>query len=402
MNTQKIWQVSQSGLHPLIEAFTVKDDYLLDQKLIPYDIQASLAHAEMLNDIGVLNSDELKQLKDGFNAILENWKEGKFIIKKEHEDGHTAIETYLTEHYGEVGKKIHTGRSRNDQSLVMLRLFMKDSVVKIQKSLRNLVDSFTNQSSAYKDIEMPGYTHMQKAMPTTVGTWLQSFGNAFKDISPLLESTLKMIDQNPLGSASGFGISNFEFNRKLTTKKLDFSKVQENPMYCGLSRGHFELITLNALVPIMVLAGRFASDMLLFTTSEFGFFSLSDELTTGSSIMPQKKNYDLFEVMRAQTKTFSAYQMQIQNIISGIGSGYQRDLQFTKKPFIEGVELCTMTLEILILALGHLKVHPDRLKAAMTEDLWVTHSVYDLVNKGHSFREAYKKIKRSWQKENSK
>ena len=243
---------------------------------------------------------------------------------------------------------------------------------------------------------MPGYTHLQKAMPTTVGVWLDSYGAAFGDIKPLIGATLAVVDQNPLGSASGFGISNFPMKRDRTTEILGFSKTQENPMYCGISRGYFENIVLQSLSPIMLMAGKFANDMLLFTTAEFNFVSLPKSFTTGSSIMPQKQNYDVFEIMRGNSKVYSSYQAQIQNIVASIGGGYQRDLQLTKKPFLQGMNLCESTIELLTLLVANLQMNEQNLSEAMTKELYVTNDVYDKVNQGMSFREAYMDIKNEW------
>ncbi len=207
-----------------------------------------------------------------------------------------------------------------------------------------------------------------------------------------------MVDQNPLGSASGFGIENFPLDRDFTSWKLEFGSTQKNPMYCGFSRGYFENIALQTLSPLMVISGRFAVDMMLFSMQEFQYFSLPANFTTGSSIMPQKRNYDVFEIMRGNTKVFQAYQLQIQNVISSLGSGYHRDLQLTKKPFLLGVELCRQTLELLIEIILHLEINETALEKAMTQDLFVTNEVYELVKKGQSFRDAYMEVKKGIQK----
>lgn len=399
MSQNKLWQIGENKLDSLVEAFTVGDDYILDQELLPYDIKASIAHAEMLLKIGVITDKEFSQAQKGLQEILDKWSNGNFVIKKNQEDGHTAIEQYLTENFGEIGKKIHTGRSRNDQSLVMIRLFMKEKLLKIQIELQNVIKAFNKEVKKNNHIKMPGYTHLQKAMPTTVGVWLDSFSSAFNDVLVMLEATIKIIDQNPLGSASGFGIENFLLDRELTTKKLQFSKTQKNPMYCGLSRGYFENIVLQTLSQPMIIAGKFANDMLLFTTQEFNFFSLPNEFTTGSSIMPQKRNYDLFEIMRGNAKVFSSYQNEVQSIVSSIGSGYQRDLQLTKKPFVQGANLCLNTIVLLGKIVQSLKINYNEIEEAMTEDLYLTSEVYELVKKGKSFREAYIEIKKKWHKD---
>lgn len=390
----QIWKSDNTQLNSLVESYTVGDDYTLDVLLAKYDIQASLAHANMLNKIGVLSNKELVDIKNGLEDLLLKLKDGNFIIEPSQEDCHTAIEEYLTENYGEVGKKIHTGRSRNDQSMVMMRLYMKDVFDVAQKYLDDLVASYGVASQKHAKIAMPGYTHMQKAMPTTVGTWLGSYQDGFSDVNNLIKNTKIYIDQNPLGSASGFGISNFKLDRESTTKQLGFYKIQENPMYCGYSRGLFENVVLQSLSPAMVIAGKFANDMMLFTTSDFDFVSLPPSFTTGSSIMPQKRNYDLFEVMRGNAKLYHGFQAQIQDIVLGIGGGYQRDLQLTKKPFMQAIDICIKTLEILNAIVPNIIVNKEKLQNSMTDDLFVTNKVYDLVNAGMPFREAYIQVKK--------
>jgi argininosuccinate lyase len=393
MQKNKLWETLDNTLHPLVESFTVGNDYKTDLGLLPYDIQASIAHAQMLFEIKILTKTELLQAEKGLNEILEKCKRKEFIITKNQEDGHTAIEQYLTEKYGEIGKKIHTGRSRNDQSLVMIRLFMKEKLLQIKNKINKLILEFESQSNKNKESIMPGYTHMQKAMPTTVGKYFNYFSESLKDFIYSLESTIKIIDQNPLGSASGFGIENFPIDKKFTTKKLNFKKVQTNPLYCSFSRGYFENIVLQTLSQPMIIASKFANDMLLFTTQEFDFFYLPKEFTTGSSIMPQKRNYDIFEIMRGNIKIFDSYQTSIQDIIISIGSGYQRDLQLTKKPFIKGINLCIDTIIILSEIIKNIKVKNNNLEKAMTDDLYKTNDVYKLVNNGISFRDAYIKVK---------
>lgn len=388
----KLWQITTS-LHPLVESYTVGEDYLLDQQLIPYDIQATRAHAAMLAQTDVLTPHELKLLNQAFDALLSDWQDGKFKISPMQEDGHTAIEQYLVETCGDLGKKIHTARSRNDQVLVMMRLYEKDVLSKLSQTLENTVKGFRAAAEKFDTQQMPGYTHMQKAMPTTVGTWLGSFADGFSDSKMAILAVSQLIDQNPLGSASGFGIANFPISKEITTKEPGFAKTQQNPMYCGISRGLFESAILNALAPIMILASRFASDMLLFTTDEFNFVSLPKQFTTGSSIMPNKQNYDLFEIMRANWSVFASQQQQVQSIVGALPSGYSRDLQLTKKPVMQGLELALATLELLVEVSSQLQVNEQKLNQAMSADLFATENVYELVKAGHTFRDAYRQVK---------
>mmetsp|Transcript_137356 Transcript_137356/g.342546 ORF Transcript_137356/g.342546 Transcript_137356/m.342546 type:complete len:417 (+) Transcript_137356:126-1376(+) len=388
----KLW--GGDGLHPLVEAYTVGEDYRIDgDYMLPFDLQASEAHAMMLSKIGVLTAEEAQTLKKALKEIGELWREGKFKVERSQEDGHTAIEQYITEKYGEVGKKIHTGRSRNDQSLTMIRLFALDRLREVQRLVAELAAAAKARATALEGVPMPGYTHMQRAMPTTVGRWLDAFACGWEDASPLLAAAARVLDQNPLGSAAGFGINGLQLDRAETAKLMGFDRVQENPMYCGLSRGTFENVALQAMSFAMVLSCRFATDMMMFTQQESAFLRLPDNFVTGSSIMPQKKNYDLFEIMRANGKVFGSLQLQIQETVVGLGSGYHRDLQNTKKAFVEACELCTSTLRLLIEAVPRLEAREGNLKAAMTEDLFVTDEVYKRVAAGTPFREAYASAK---------
>jgi len=391
----KLW--GGEGLHPTIEAYTVGEDYRIDgEHMIPFDVEASTAHAEMLCSIGVITKPELDQAKKGLAEVEADWRAGRFKVSREQEDCHTAIEAFLTEKYGDVGKKIHTGRSRNDQSLTMLRLYMRAKLREYAALTETVAESFAALAKVHAGVPMPGYTHMQKAMPTTVEVWLESFAHAFKDARNMIQTTLTLVDQNPLGSAAGFGINHLTLDRKKTTELMKFDRLQENVMYCGFSRGYFEMIVLQAMNIPNTIAARFATDMMMFTQQETSFFSLSDGFVTGSSIMPQKKNYDLFEIMRANGKVFSSLQWQVQSTITGLGSGYHRDFQTTKKAFVEAVDLAMHTLQALEVTVPEIKVNKDRLDAAMTKELFVTDEVYKRVAAGEAFREAYLDVKKSF------
>ncbi len=389
----KIWQTTGSTPSEVVEAYTVGEDYIFDTLLLPYDLEGTLAHVGMLVKIGVMEQSEYEQVETVLKEIKALHAKGKFQVLREQEDCHTAIEQYLTEKLGDIGKKIHTGRSRNDQALVMMRLYMKDVLSDVAQQLEALIEAYESKMKQATGIPMPGYTHLQKAMPTTVSDWLGAYRDALHDLLPMVEATKAMIDQNPLGSAAGFGVTGLELDREYTTEKLGFSKTQQNPLYCGISRGYFELIVLQACELTMILAGRFACDMLLFTTQEFDYFSLPPEFTTGSSIMPNKRNYDVFEIMRGNTKVLAGYYAQIGAIIGSIGNGFQRDLQLTKEPFMKGAELTKNTLTMLIHAVPELKINESKLQAAMTDDLYATERVYKLVAGGMPFRDAYLQIK---------
>ena len=391
---KKIWDRKNGvTVNKTVENYTVGVDYLLDLELLPYDIQGTIAHAKMLHKIKILSTKELAGALKGLNKILDLWKRGEFSIEKSQEDSSTAIEMYLTEHYGEVGKKVHTGRSRNDQSLTMTRLFSKEKLLAIKTETENLKKALEEQIKKAGNIKMPGYTHMQKAMPSTVGMWLGSYHDSLEDDLILLEAVLKIIDQNPLGSAAGYGENTLGLDRKFTTKELGFKRIQENPMYCGFSRGKFENIVLQSASSVMFDIGKIASDLLLFTTKEFNFFTLPDSFKTGSSIMPQKKNYDILELIRGNVAIFNGYQNQIENVVKNLPSGYNRDFQLTKEPYIKGIKLMLDTIEVAILVIKNLEVKKVNLENACTSELYATDEALRLVKAGKSFREAYQEVK---------
>lgn len=396
--TNKLWQAGvKSRLHPVVEAYTVGYDYQLDQKLLGYDIQASKAHALMLQSIDMLTAKEAEQLVDALDALYQQWNKGEFVVQREQEDGHTAIEVYLTERLGDTGKKIHTGRSRNDQALVMMRLYLKDNLKQVSKASEQLVSALKEAANKAGSTPMSGYTHMQKAMPTTVALWLTAYADGFADAKQIADATLHIIDQNPLGSAAGYGIS-LPIDREYTTKELGFKKTQDNSLYCGISRGLFEQLAVQALNPVMVLAGKFAQDMMLFTTIEFDFFSLPDTFTTGSSIMPHKHNYDLFEVMRGQAHIFGSYAQQLQALVGGVGSGYHRELQLTKGLTLSAFETTSSTLEVLNLVTPNLVLNEDKLAKSITPEMLSVAEVNELVSQGIPFRDAYTKVKKRLEK----
>jgi len=398
---KKLWErkgakKTNSKTNQAVEDYTVGVDYLLDLELLPYDVRGTMAHAKMLHKIKILKAKELQVLLRGLNKILTLWKNKKFKIHKSQEDGHTAIEAYLTENYGEVGKKVHTGRSRNDQSLVMIRLFSKEKILEIKKDTETLIGAFEQQIKKQGKTKMPGYTHTQKAMPSSVSIWLGSFHDSLKDDLILLNAVLKIIDQNPLGSAAGYGENTLGLDRKFTTRELGFKKVQNNPMYCALSRGKFENLALQAISAVMFDLGKISNDLILFTTKEFDFFTLPDSFKTGSSIMPQKKNYDVLELVRGNIAVFNGYQQQIENIIKNLFSGYNRDFQLTKEPYLKGIKLASDTIGIMILVIKNLEAKKKNLENACTPELYATDEALKLVKQGKSFREAYQEVKEKY------
>jgi len=387
----KLWKKNYK-LNKEIEKFTVGNDYLVDQKLVKYDCIASIAHAKMLNKIGIITEEELNKLIEGLNEIIALDKKGKFKIKLEDEDCHTAIENYLAKKYGDAGKKIHTTRSRNDQILTAIRLYEKAELLEIKELLQKFKKVLTKVSNKYGKIQIPGYTHMQKAMPTTIKTWLGCFSDSIKDNIKLLDSTFELIDQSPLGSAAGFGVPIFDLDKKMTAKLMNFSKIMENPMYAQLSRGKFESTILHLLAQIIFDLNKLAADMMLFSMPEFGFVSLPAEFCTGSSIMPQKKNPDVLELVRAKYHVVLGEEFKVKSMISNLMSGYHRDFQLTKEPVINSIEITKESLKMISLVMSEIKFNKQNCKKAMTKELFATEETYKLVKKGTPFREAYKEV----------
>jgi argininosuccinate lyase len=386
----KLWEKGQE-LNKDIEKFVVGNDHLLDQKLVKYDCQASIAHALMLEKIGVLTHPEVEQLVNGLKEVIGLAAQGKFCIKQEDEDCHTAIENYLTEKLGGVGKKIHTARSRNDQVLTALRLYEKAELKEIKELLAALISAYKLLISKYGNIQMPGYTHMQKAMPTTVEVWIGSFISAAEDDLIQLESVLKLVDQSPLGSAAGFGVPVFNIDKEFTASQLDFAKVMENPLYCQLSRGKFEAAILHMLGQIMFDLNKLTTDLMLFSMAEFSYVSIPAEFCTGSSIMPQKCNPDVLELIRAKYHVVLGEEFKVKGLIANLISGYNKDLQLTKEPLFVGIDTVKECLKTMALVLTGLTVSEQNCKKALTPELFATETVYKLVKQGLPFRFAYQK-----------
>lgn len=392
----KIWQKpSTTQINSLVEKYTVWIDYLLDMELLPYDIKGSKAHVKMLFKIWILTENEKETLLKWLEEIFSLWKSWEFIIEKEDEDCHSAIEKYLTLKFGEVWKKIHTARSRNDQILVTTRLFTQDKIEIIQELIENLISLFELKIKEIWNTKMPGYTHTQRAMPTTVWIWLGSFLDALKDDLILLEAAKKVNNQNPLWSVAWFWEDVFGIDREFTSQELWFEKTQENPIYSAYSRWKFEHIVLQALSQVMMDLGKFANDLVWFSSKEFNFFDLPANFKTGSSVMPQKKNWDVMELLRANSNLFLWYEYQIKEVFKNLLSGYNRDYQLTKEPYLKWVKLVIDSLEIAKLTVDNLEPKIDNLEKACTPELYATHEAYELVKSGMTFREAYKIV---WEK----
>jgi argininosuccinate lyase len=396
----KLWEKNYN-LDKSVEKFTVGDDYLVDQKLVKYDCLASIAHAKMLNKIGILTQGECAKLVKALKEIIELDGKGVFVIKVEDEDCHTSIENFLVEKLGALGKKIHTARSRNDQVLTALRLFYKDEIKSVVQLVDALVKALVVFEEKYGYIKMPGYTHMRKAMPSSVSLWINSFVESMIDNKKLMLYVYEFVDKSPLGTGAGYGLP-IQVDKELTAEVLGFSNFHSNPLYAQNSRGKFESIILNGLTQIMLDLNKMAMDILLFSTSEYGYMDLSENVCTGSSMMPHKKNPDVLELVRAKYHQILSYEFEVKSIISNLISGYNRDLQFTKKPVMDGFEVTKDALNMMTLVLKNLYVNKDKCKKAMTDELYATEKAYKLIDENVPFRDAYKEIAKGYKQSKNK
>ncbi|MBU1975465.1 MAG: argininosuccinate lyase [Nanoarchaeota archaeon] len=389
----KLWE-KDFNPNSEIEDFTVGEDYLLDQKLIKYDVMVNLAHAKMLGKIGILKVEEVDKILKVLDEIKSLDEKGEFKISKQQEDVHTAIEEFLIEKLGDLGKKIHTARSRNDQVMTDILLYCKDELKQSNQTINQLITLLKAFCKEHTGIPMPGYTHMQKAMPYSVDKWMGAFIEMLNDDLNAIDFAQTAIDKCPLGSAAGYGVpeNTIKLDIKMTSDLLGFAKPFDNPLYVQNSRGKYEQIVLFALNQAMMTMNKLATDLLLFTTSEFNFFSLPDELCTGSSIMPQKKNYDVLELVKGKTKLVQAKMNEISLLSSNLPSGYNRDMQLAKEPLIQGIDISKSVLKIMILSIKNLKPNKTSLEKAMTSELYATEKALKLVKKGMPFREAYKAV----------
>lgn len=387
----KLWQKG-IPLDTAVESYTVGEDPILDHRLVPYDCRASIAQAKMLNKIGLLSEQECSILVKTLKEIITLHSNGDFIIQVSDEDCHTAIENYLVKHTGDAGKKIHTGRSRNDQVLTALRLYYLDMVKEMIAQVQDLTAALDLFASANSSVPLPGYTHTRKAMPTTIAVWAQCFRDAMIDNEKSLNYLLDLLDQSPLGSAAGYG-TDLGLDKEFTAREMGFTRVQENPIYTQHSRGKFDADIVHQLSQIMFDLNRLSSDLILFTEPATSYFILPEKFTTGSSIMPQKKNPDVFELVRGNSHLVLGYEMQIKSLSSNLIMGYHRDYQLLKKPVFQSLDITIASVHIMVHVFKDLKTNEDACKKAMTKELYATERAYELVKQGLPFRDAYRKVK---------
>ena len=372
-------------------AYTAGDDFVLDNRLVEYDVRASIAHAEMLAERGLLSQEDLAAIRDALAAIGAEHAAGQWRITLEDEDGQTAIENRLTERLGATGGRLHAGRSRNDQVLAALRLYLRDAAQALQAGAMAAAAALDALASREGCIALPGYTHMQQAMPSTVSLWASGFAAEIRDDAQGLEQAQRRLGKNPLGSAAGYGTPNLDISRESTRRRLDFAVIHEPVTAVQLSRGKAEAQLLFEITLLAQDLGRLASDLLLFYTQEFGFVSLPEGFTTGSSIMPQKRNPDVFELIRGRSAVAPAALNEVLNITQKLPSGYHRDLQLIKPPLFRAIDSCLQTLDILPEALAGVRFNPENIR--MDPGIHAAAAAYELVTKENlPFREAYRRV----------
>lgn len=386
----KLWDKG-TEINQLIETFTIGRDTEMDYFLAEFDVIGSLAHITMLQSIGLLTSPELVILSGELREIYKEIKAGKFVIEDGSEDVHSQVELMLTRKLGDVGKKIHSGRSRNDQVLLDLKLFTRSEIKSVVDQTFELFEILVTQSEKYQHILMPGYTHLQVAMPSSFGLWFGAYAESLTDDLLLLQATYRIADQNPLGSAAGYG-SSFPLNRQMTTDLLGFESMNYNVVYAQMGRGKVEKSVTFALASVAATLSRMAYDVCLFMSQNFNFVSLPDELTTGSSIMPHKKNPDVFELLRSHCNRIQSLPNQILLMTNNLPSGYFRDLQLIKEVFIPAFAELKSCLTIASFAISNIKVNEKIMDDNRYENIYSVEEVNRKVLQGVPFRDAYRQV----------
>ncbi|MBO8474310.1 MAG: argininosuccinate lyase [Bacteroidetes bacterium] len=374
-----------------VEDFTVGNDRVLDLRLAKYDVQGSKAHIRMLESIGLLTSEELEALTAGLDEIAAEIEAGSFVLEDDIEDIHSQVEMNLTRKLGDIGKKIHSGRSRNDQVLVDIKLFLKDEVLKFRQEVLDLFSLLQNLSEKHKDVLLPGYTHGQIAMPSSFGMWFGAYAEALSEDMYMLRGAYKVVDQNPLGSAAGYG-SSFPLDRQMTTDLLGFGSMDYNSVAAQLSRGRAERAVASAMGSIALTLNKFASDCCMYMCPNYGFISFPAELTTGSSIMPHKKNPDVWEIIRGNCNRIMSTENEISLLCSNMPHGYHRDFQLLKDILFPALEMMHKCLYMTGYMLENIRVNKDILDSPLYDYLFTVEEVNRRVLSGTPFRDAYKAV----------
>jgi argininosuccinate lyase len=386
----KLWDKG-IPVNEIIEAFTIGRDRDMDLRLAGSDVLGTIAHIIMLKSIGLLQEDELTALRKALAGIYEEIQAGSFQMESQVEDVHSQVEIMLTRSLGDIGKKVHSGRSRNDQVLVDIRLYTRDCLLEIASDIKSVFDVLQSQSEKYKDVLLPGYTHLQIAMPSSFGLWFGAYAEAFADDLQLISTAYKINNQNPLGSAAGYG-SSFPLNRTLTTQLLGFDDLNYNVVYAQMSRGKVERIVAFAIANLAATISRLATDLCLFISQNFGFISLPAEFTTGSSIMPHKKNPDVFELIRARCNKLQSLPVEIGSVLTNLPSGYFRDMQIIKESFLTALNEIQEILQISAFAISKVTVNMQIFDDPKFKYLFSVEEVNRLVLSGMPFRDAYKQV----------
>ena len=387
----KLWQKDSGPVNARIEEFTVGRDREFDLLLASYDVQGSLAHTEMLSEVGLLSREEFLQIREELNRIMESIRKGEFSIDQSSEDIHSQIEAMLTARIGEAGKKIHSGRSRNDQVALDIKLYLRAEILQIRDEAKQLFDLLISQSEKYKGHLLPGYTHLQIAMPSSFGLWFGAYAESLVDDFELLSAAYHIANKNPLGSGAGYG-SSFPLNRSATTRILGFETMNYNAVYAQMTRGKTEKVVAAAMGSMAGTLSKLAMDCCLYMSQNFGFISFPDELTTGSSIMPHKKNPDVFELIRAKCNRVQSTPNELTLLINNLPSGYHRDLQLTKEILFPAIETIKACLQMTGLMLSNIRVREHIVDEEKYKYLFSVEAVNELVNQGVPFREAYKQV----------
>jgi argininosuccinate lyase len=386
----KLWQ-KKTGTAAEIETFTVGKDAELDMQLAPFDVLGSLAHTRMLQSIGLLTAEELEVLQDALKKLFKDIEAGVFAIEAGVEDIHSQVELELTRIVGDAGKKIHSGRSRNDQVLLDLKLFFRHQLQTTVESVVLLFETLQKQSEQHKHVLLPGYTHLQVAMPSSFGLWFGAYAESLVDDMHMLQAAYKIADKNPLGSAAGYG-SSFPLNRQMTTDLLGFETMNYNVVYAQMGRGKSERVVATALASVAATIARMAMDLCLYMSQNFGFISLPDNLTTGSSIMPHKKNPDVFELLRGKCNKLQALPTEISMLLINLPSGYHRDLQLLKENLFPAFSELQSCLQMITYMIQHVQVREGILEEEKYQYLFSVDAVNALVLQGMPFRDAYKTV----------
>ena len=387
----KLWSKDKTSTAAQIEAFTVGRDRDFDVQMAGFDVEGSIAHVTMLGEQGLMSKDQADLAVAELKKILTTIEAGQFSIDASAEDIHSQIEFMLTERIGDVGKMIHTGRSRNDQVAVDIKLFLRSAIIDVKDEMQLLFDLLIQKSNEHKDTLIPGYTHLQIAMPSSIGLWLGAYAESLVDDMEFVAAAFKVANKNPLGSGAGYG-SSFPLNRSRTTALLHFSTLNYNAVYAQMSRGKTEKLTAMALASVAATLSRLAMDCCLFMSQNFGFIHFPDELTTGSSIMPHKKNPDVFELIRGKCNRIQAVPNELTLLINNLPSGYHRDMQLTKEILFPAIEELRSCMEMMKLMLNALGVRENILTEEKYKYLFSVEKVNELVNQGIPFRDAYAQV----------